>query len=120
MSRVKRGTSRQKKRSKVLGEAKGYRGLKKSSHRRAKEQLLKSKTYAYRDRKARKREFRRLWITRINAGARPHDMSYNEFVHGLKEANIDLDRKVLADLAVNEPEVFAEICLLYTSPSPRD
>src|SRR5680860_1170365 len=98
-----------KKRSKVLGEAKGYRGLKKSSHRRAKEQLLKSKTYAYRDRKARKREFRRLWITRINAGARQHDMSYNEFVHGLKEANIDLDRKVLADLAVNEPEVFAEI-----------
>lgn len=109
MSRVKRGTSRQKKRGKVLAEAKGYRGLKKSSYRRAKEQLLKSKKYAYRDRKARKREFRRLWITRINAGARQHGMSYNQFVHGLKEANIELDRKMLADLAVNEPEAFAEI-----------
>ena len=109
MPRVKRSINAQKKRRKVLDEAKGYWGLKKSSYRRAKEQLLKSGTYAYRDRRARKREFRRLWITRINAGAREHGMSYNQLIHGLKEANIDVDRKILADLAVREPEVFAQI-----------
>jgi large subunit ribosomal protein L20 len=107
--RVKRSINAHKKRRKVLDEAEGYRGLKKSSYRRAKEQLLKSYTYAYRDRKARKREFRRLWITRINAGARLHGLSYNQLIHGLKQANIELDRKVLADLAVSEPQVFAEI-----------
>ena len=107
--RIKRSINAHKKRRKVMEEAEGYRGLKKSSYRRAKEQLLKSYTYAYRDRKARKREFRRLWIMRINAAARLHDLSYNQLIHGLKEANIDLDRKVLADLAVREPQVFAEI-----------
>ena len=109
MPRIKRSINAQKKRRKALGEAKGYWGLKKSSYRRAKEQLIKSGTYAYRDRRARKREFRRLWITRINAGARVHGLSYNQLIHGLKVAEIELDRKILADLAVREPEVFAEM-----------
>jgi large subunit ribosomal protein L20 len=107
--RIKRSINAHKKRRKVMEETEGYRGLKNSSYRRAKEQLLKSYTYAYRDRKVRKREFRRLWITRINAGARLHGLSYNQLIHGLKEANIELDRKILADLAVREPQVFAEI-----------
>ena len=109
MPRVKRSINAQKKRRKVLDEAKGYWGLKKSSYRRAKEQTIKSGTYAYRDRRARKREFRRLWITRINAGARQHGLSYNQLIHGLKEAHIDVDRKMLADLVVREPEVFAQM-----------
>ena len=109
MPRVKRSVSGHKKRRKVLEEAKGYWGLKKSSYRRAKEQGIKSGTYAYRDRRVRKREFRRLWIQRINAGAREHGLSYNQFIHGLKEAHIDVDRKILADLAEREPEVFAQM-----------
>jgi large subunit ribosomal protein L20 len=109
MPRVKKSTSAQKRHRKVLSEAKGYWGQKKSSYRRAKEQLLKSGTYAYRDRRARKREFRRLWITRINAGAREHGMSYNQLIHGLKQARVEVDRKILADLAVREPEVFAQM-----------
>ena len=109
MPRVKRSLTAQKKRRKVLGEAKGYFGLKKSSYRRAKEQLLKSYGYAYRDRKARKAEFRQLWIMRINAGARQNGLNYNQLIHGLREANITLNRKVLADLAVREPTVFAEL-----------
>jgi large subunit ribosomal protein L20 len=109
MPRVKRSTNAQKKRRKALEEAKGYWGLKKSSYRRAKEQLIKSGTYAYRDRRARKREFRALWIQRINAGAREHDLSYNQLIHGLKVANIEVDRKILADLAAREPEVFAQM-----------
>jgi len=109
MPRVKRSVSGHKKRRKVLEEAKGYWGLKKSSYRRAKEQGIKSGTYAYRDRRVRKREFRRLWIMRINAGAREHGLSYNQLIHGLKEAHIDVDRKILADLAVREPEVFAQM-----------
>jgi large subunit ribosomal protein L20 len=109
MARVKRSVGAKKKRRKALDEAKGYWGLKSTNYRQAKEQLLKSYTYAYRDRKARKGEFRKLWITRINAGARQNGMSYNQFMHGLKQANIDLNRKMLADLAVQEPQVFAEI-----------
>jgi len=109
MPRVKRSINAQKKRRKALDEAKGYWGLKKSSYRRAKEQLIKSGTYAYRDRRARKRDFRRLWITRFNAGAREHGMSYNQLIHGLKVAQIEVDRKILADLAVREPEVFAQM-----------
>lgn len=109
MPRVKRSINAQKKRRKALDEAKGYWGLKKSSYRRAKEQLIKSGTYAYRDRRVRKREFRRLWIIRINAGAREHGLSYNQLIHGLKEAQIEVDRKMLADLVVREPEVFAQI-----------
>lgn len=109
MPRIKRSVNAHKKRRKVLDEASGYFGLKKSSYRRAKEQLIKSGTYAYRDRRARKREFRRLWITRINAGARQHGLSYNQLIHGLKAAEIEVDRKMLADLAVREPEVFAQM-----------
>ncbi len=111
MPRIKRSIHAHKKRRKVLNEAKGYWGLKKSSYRRAKEQGIKSGTYAYRDRRVRKREFRRLWIIRINAGAREHGLSYNQLIHGLKEAHIDVDRKILADLAVREPEVFAQMAV---------
>ena len=111
MARVKRSINAHKKRRKVLELSKGYWGLKKSSYRRAKEQQIKSGSYAYRDRRARKREFRRLWITRINAGARLNGLSYNQLIHGLKVAAIDLDRKVLADLAVREPEVFAQMAV---------
>jgi large subunit ribosomal protein L20 len=109
MARIKRSINAQKKRRKALEEAKGYWGLKKSSYRRDKEQLLKSGTYAYRDRRARKREFRRLWITRINAGAREHGLNYNQLMHGLKQADIDIDRKMLADLAVRDPQAFAAV-----------
>ena len=109
MPRVKRAVHGQKKRRKVLAQAKGYWGLKHVSYRRAKEQLDKSLVYAYRDRKARKRVFRRLWITRINAAARAHGLSYNQFVAGCKQAGIELDRKVLADLAVSDPAAFGVV-----------
>ncbi len=110
MARVKRSVHAQKKRREVLGAAKGYYGQKRVSYRKAREQLLKSLNYAYRDRKAKKGEFRRLWIARINAGARLHDLSYSRLIHGLKLAELDLDRKILAELAVNEPETFAQVC----------
>lgn len=109
MPRVKRSVHARKKRRKVLDQAKGYRGTKNSSYKRAKEQVNRSLNYAYRDRRARKRDFRRLWITRINAGARSNGMSYNQFMHGLKQADIDLNRKALADLAVSDPDMFAAL-----------
>src|ERR671918_2910225 len=109
MPRVKRSVHARKKRRKVLEQAKGYWGLKSRSYRYAKEQVEHSLVYAYRDRKARKRTFRRLWITRINAAARAHDLSYNQFVSGLRRAEIELDRKVLADLAVSDPAAFGEL-----------
>ena len=109
MPRVKRSVHARKKRRKVLGEAKGYWGQKHLSYRKAKEQLLKSDVYAYRDRRNRKRAFRRLWIIRINAAARAEGLSYNQFVAGLRKAEIELDRKVLADLAVQDPAAFAKI-----------
>jgi large subunit ribosomal protein L20 len=109
MPRVKRSVHARKKRRKVLEQARGYWGLKKSSYRYAKEQVEHSLVYAYRDRKNRKRVFRRLWIQRINAGARANGLSYNQFVAGCKRANIELDRKVLADLAVSDPEAFGAI-----------
>ena len=109
MPRVKRSVHARKKRRKVLSEARGYWGLKHSSYKRAKEQLDHSLAYAYRDRKNKKRTFRRLWIMRINAAAREQGMSYNQFVAGLKKANIELDRKVLADLAVSDPAAFGMI-----------
>jgi large subunit ribosomal protein L20 len=109
MPRVKRSVHARKKRRKVLGQASGYWGLKHTSYRRAKEQVEHSLTYAYRDRKAKKRTFRRLWILRINAAARQNGLSYNQFVAGCKKAEIRLDRKVLADLAVNDPTAFAAI-----------
>jgi large subunit ribosomal protein L20 len=109
MPRVKRSVHARKKRRKVLAQAKGYWGLKKSSYRYAKEQVEHSLAYAYRDRKNKKRTFRRLWIMRINAGARANGLSYNQFIAGLKEAGIELDRKVLAELAVHDPQAFGAI-----------
>jgi large subunit ribosomal protein L20 len=109
MPRVKRSVHSRKKRRKVLAEAKGYVGQSSVSYRKAKEQLLHSDAYAYRDRKARKRVFRRLWIVRINAAARREGLSYNQFVAGCRKANIELDRKVLADIAVHDPAAFAAI-----------
>ena len=109
MSRVTRSVHARRKRRAVLERAKGYRGQRHSSYKLAKEQLLKSDAYAYRDRRNRKRDFRRLWITRINAAARLNGMSYSELMHGLRLAEIDLDRKVLADIAVRDPEVFRRL-----------
>ena len=109
MARAARSVHARKKRRKVLDQAKGYRGTKHSSYKRAKEQVWKSGVYAYQGRKQRKRDFRSLWIQRINAGAREHGLSYSKLIHGLKLAEIDLDRRILADLAVTEPEIFAAI-----------
>src|SRR6266540_1713242 len=109
MPRVKRSVAARKKRRKVLEQAKGYWGLKNTHYRYAKEQVERSLVYAYRDRKVKKRTFRQLWITRINAGARQHGLSYNQFIHGCGKAGIELDRKVLADLAVSDPAAFGAI-----------
>jgi large subunit ribosomal protein L20 len=109
MPRVKRSVHARKKRRKVLDEAKGYWGLKSRSYRYAKEQVEHSLVYAYRDRKNKKRTFRRLWIMRINAAARSNGLSYNQFVNGCQKAGIELDRKVLADLAVSDPAAFGQI-----------
>jgi large subunit ribosomal protein L20 len=109
LARTARSTHARKKRRKVLEQAKGYRGQKSRSYKKAKEQVWKSGVYAYEGRKQRKRDFRSLWIQRINAGVREHDLSYSRFVHGLRLAEIDLDRKVLADLAATEPEAFAAV-----------
>jgi large subunit ribosomal protein L20 len=109
MPRVKRSVHARKKRRKVLEQARGYVGQSSVSYRKAKEQILKSDVYAYRDRKTRKRVFRRLWIVRINAAARHEGLSYNQFVAGCRKANIELDRKVLADIAVNDPAAFSAI-----------
>jgi len=109
MTRVKRAVNAQKKRRAVLNEASGYFGLKSKTYKRAKEQVQRSLHYAYRDRRVRKREFRKLWIVRINAAARQHDLSYSQLIAGLHKAEITLDRKVLADIAVHEPAAFAAI-----------
>ena len=107
MARVKRALNAQKKRRVTLERAKGYRGQRSRLYRKAKEQLLHSMTYAYRDRKDRKGNFRRLWIQRINAAARANGMTYNRFVQGLKAAGVEVDRRVLADLAVTDAVAFA-------------
>ena len=106
MTRVKRSVHARKKRRAVLERAKGFRGEAHSSYKRAKEAVMKADSYAYRDRRNRKRDFRRLWVTRINAAARQEGMTYSTFMHGLKLAGIELDRKVLADIAVRDPETF--------------
>ena len=106
MARVSRGVTRHARHKKVINAAKGYRGRGKSSFRVAIERVEKGLQYAYRDRRARKRSFRRLWIQRINAGARQHGLTYSQFMNGLKKAGIDIDRKVLSDIAVREPESF--------------
>ena len=109
MPRVKRSVAGRKKRRKVLEQAKGYWGMKHISYTQAKEQVDKSLVYAYRDRRVRKRTMRSLWIIRINAAARREGLSYNQFVAGCKKAEIELDRKVLADIAVTDPEAFKVI-----------
>jgi large subunit ribosomal protein L20 len=109
MPRVKRSVHARKKRRKVLEQAKGYVGQPHVSYRKAKEQILKADNHAYRDRKKRKRVFRQLWIIRINAAARREGLSYNQFVAGCRKADIELDRKVLADLAVSDPTAFSAV-----------
>ena len=109
MTRVKRSVNAKKKRRATLERAKGFRGEANSNYKRAKEAVMKADSYAYRDRRNRKRDFRRLWITRINAAARAEGMTYATFIHGLQLAGIELDRKVLADIAAREPESFKAI-----------
>ena len=109
MARVKRSVNAQKKRREVLEQASGYRGQRSRLYRKAKEQLLHSYTYSYRDRRARKGDFRALWIQRINAAAREGGITYNRFISGLKTAGGEVDRKILAELAVNDPKAFAAL-----------
>ena len=109
MSRIKRGVSAHARHNKVLSMAKGYRGRNKNVFRVAVEKVEKALQYAYRDRRTKKRNFRALWIQRINAATRLHDMTYSRFMNGLTKAGIELDRKVLADIAVREPETFAKL-----------
>lgn len=120
MARVKRAVNAHKKRRTVLESAKGYRGQRSRLYRKAKEQMLHSVTYQYRDRKARKGDFRKLWITRINAAARANDMTYNRFIQGLKAAEVEVDRKNLAELAVNDPEAFASLVAVAKAALPED
>ena len=109
MPRAKRGNKRTEKRKKILSLAKGYRGTKSKLYRSAKESVQKALKYAYTGRKLKKRDFRRLWIVRINAACRLNGLKYSQFMHGLNLAGIELDRKVLADLAVKQPEAFASL-----------
>ena len=109
MPRVKRAVTAKKKRRTVLARAKGYYGNKSRSYKAAKEQVQHSLQYSYRDRRNKKREIRRLWITRINAGARQNGMSYSTFMNGLKKAGVTLDRKVLSDIAINDPAAFTKL-----------
>ena len=122
MARVKRGVTTHARHKKILDLAKGYRGRGSTAYRIAIEKVEKALRYAYRDRRNRKRDFRALWIQRINAGAREHGLSYSQFIHGIKLAGVDLDRKVLSDLAVREPEAFQAIAVtartaLNTTPA---
>lgn len=110
--RIKRGFKARRRRKKVLKLAKGFRGGRSKLFRTAADAVDKALMYAYRDRRARKRDFRKLWIARINAGARMNDLSYSKFIHGLKVANIDLDRKILAEMAVADPNGFSQIAAL--------
>lgn len=109
MARVKRGVHKRKHRRRVLEAAAGYRGVRSRHFKAAKEQLLHSLTYSYRDRRDRKGQFRRLWIVRINAAARINGLSYNRFMDGLRKADVQVDRKILADLAVRDPSAFASL-----------
>lgn len=109
MARVKRAVNAQKKRRTILEHASGYRGQRSRLYRKAKEQVLHSLNYAYRDRRARKSDFRKLWIARINAAARAHGVTYNRFIQGLKNAEVEVDRRMLAELAVNDEAAFAAL-----------
>ena len=118
MARVKRAVNAHKKRREILERASGYRGQRSRLYRKAKEQVTHSLVYAYRDRRARKGEFRRLWIQRINAGARANDMTYNRFIQGLKAAGVEVDRRMLAELAVNDAPAFAALVEVAKSALP--
>ncbi len=120
MARVKRAVNAHKKRREVLEQASGYRGQRSRLYRKAKEQVLHSATYAYRDRKKRKGDFRQLWITRINAAARENGMTYNRLIQGLKAAGVEVDRKVLADLAVTDGPAFAALVEVARAALPAD
>jgi large subunit ribosomal protein L20 len=115
MPRVKRGVAARKRRNRVLNQAKGYYGARSRLLKTAREAVEKAWIYAYRDRKQRKRVFRALWITRINAAAREHDLSYSRMIHGLKLAGVEVDRKILAQLAVSDPKAFGELADLAKS-----
>ncbi len=120
MARVKRAVNAQKKRRVVLERAAGYRGQRSRLYRKAKEQVTHSLVYSYNDRRKRKGEFRKLWIQRINAGARAHGLTYNRFIQGLKAAEVEVDRKILADLAVNDPAAFAALVETAKAALPED
>ena len=112
MPRVKRGVAAHKRRKRILKRAKGYYGARGNLLKTAREAVEKALKYAYRDRRQRKRQFRRLWIARINAAAREHDLSYSRLIYGLKEAGVEVDRKILAQLAVDDPKAFGELAEL--------
>jgi large subunit ribosomal protein L20 len=120
MARVKRSVNAQKKRRVTLERASGYRGQRSRLYRKAKEQVTHSLVYSYRDRKAKKGDFRRLWIQRINAAVRAEGMTYNRFIQGLKAAEVEVDRKILADLAVNEPTAFSALVQVAKDNLPAD
>ena len=120
MARVKRAVNAQKKRRVVLERASGYRGQRSRLYRKAKEQVQHSLGYAYRDRRAKKGDFRRLWIQRINAGARANGMTYNRFIQGLKAAGVEVDRRMLAELAVNDAPAFAALVATAKAALPAD
>jgi len=118
VARVKRAVNAHKKRRTILEHASGYRGQRSRLYRKAKEQVLHSLNYAYNDRRKRKNDFRKLWIARINAAARAHGMTYNRFMQGLKLAGVEVDRKVLADLAVHDDSAFAALVVLARAAVP--
>ena len=120
MARVKRAVNAHKKRRVILERAKGYRGQRSRLYRKAKEQVTHSLVYAYRDRRARKGDFRRLWIQRINAAARENGLTYNRLIQGLGLAGVEVDRRILADLAVNEPDTFAALVATAKAALPAD
>lgn len=120
MARVKRSVNAHKKRRSILEASKGYRGQRSRLYRKAKEQQLHSLTYAYRDRKARKSDFRKLWIIRINAAARANDITYNRLMQGLRLAEVEVDRKNLAELAVTDPAAFSALVELAKKALPKD
>ena len=120
MARVKRAVNAHKKRRTVLEQASGYRGQRSRLYRKAKEQVTHSLVYAYRDRKVRKGDFRKLWIQRINAAVRAEDLTYNRFIQGLRLAEVEVDRKILADLAVNDPAAFSALVQVAKAALPAD
>ncbi|KQY59191.1 50S ribosomal protein L20 [Aeromicrobium sp. Root495] len=120
MARVKRSVNAKKKRRETLEKASGYRGQRSRLYRKAKEQVIHSHVYNYRDRKARKGDFRKLWIQRINAAARAEGLTYNRFIQGLKAAGVEVDRKILAELAVNEPAAFSALVQVAKDSLPAD